>query len=576
MRLPLFFIVCLLTGNALFAQRVVSGRSGGQQVKIVPSYVFRAPSHLKVNIRLTEANGDGLLEAGEQAGLCFEIRNDGKGSAYGLKLQRLEDQRPDIGCPALFTGVSEIRPGENYTVTLPLRTEDSLQTGEAVLRFAVREHFGFDADTCIIQFHTVERLPVEVVCGGITLRQENGLVDRKEGLQAGILSEVGVECVNLGRSLENCRYVVRSEDKNLFLADTIGELGNMPIGTKSHLHFKICPNNRAMPGEELPVTVHIFSRENDRMVLKLPLAVDRRPPVKSVVTVKPELEAILKLQTVDREDELERLMRVPSSGIERKNAVAIVIGVENYKYLPVAPYASRDAALMAGYLKRTLGVGQVLEFCDNSVRGDFFKRWFDPEGRLAGLVKPGITDLYVYYSGHGIPEKDGNDVYLFPIDGKIAEAENCGYSLNRLYAALDGLNAKSVTVFMDACFIGVSKYSETYAERNISGTKGVLVRPLRVQPWLENEHFTVFSSSHQDQSSLAFDRSETGLFTYYLALGLHGDADADGDGKITGGELADYVTRKVVVASRRIRGEQTPLFCGRREQVIVEFKRKAP
>ena len=231
---------------------------------------------------------------------------------------------------------------------------------------------------------------------------------------------------------------------------------------------------------------------------------------------------------------------------------------------------------MAGYLKQTLGVGQVLEFCDNSVRGDFFNQWFGPEGRLARLVKPGITDVYVYYSGHGIPEKDGNDAYLFPVDGKIAEAENCGYSLNRLYAALDNLKARSVTIFMDACFIGVSKYSETYAERNISGTKGVLVRPLRVQPWLENKHFTIFSSSHQDQSSLAFDRSETGLFTYYLALGLHGDADIDGDGKITGGELADYVTRQVVTTSRRIRGEQTPLFCGCREQVIVEFKRKDP
>lgn len=572
----LLLSMCLLTGPVLFAQRVISGRSGEQQVKIVPSYVFQAPSHLKVNVRLIEANGDGLLEAGEESGLCFEIRNEGKGSAYGLKLQRLEDKRPDISCSACFAGVSEIRPGGDYTVNLPLRTEDVLQTGEAVLRFAIREHFGFDADTCVIQFYTVGRLPMELVCGEIILKQENGLEDKKGCMQAGVLSEVEVECVNLGRSLKNCRYVVRSEDRNLFLADTSGELGNIPIGAKSRLRFRICPNNRAMPGEVLPVGVHIFSEGNERVLLKLPLVVDRRPPGRSVLAVRPELETILKWQAAGWEDDLERLMRIPCSGIERKNAVAIVIGVENYKYLPVAPYASRDAALMAGYLKQTLGVGQVLEFCDNSVRGDFFNQWFGPEGRLARLVKPGITDVYVYYSGHGIPEKDGNDAYLFPVDGKIAEAENCGYSLNRLYAALDNLKARSVTIFMDACFIGVSKYSETYAERNISGTKGVLVRPLRVQPWLENKHFTIFSSSHQDQSSLAFDRSETGLFTYYLALGLHGDADIDGDGKITGGELADYVTRQVVTTSRRIRGEQTPLFCGCREQVIVEFKRKDP
>ena len=99
----------------------------------------------------------------------------------------------------------------------------------------------------------------------------------------------------------------------------------------------------------------------------------------------------------------------------------------------------------------------------------------------------------------------------------------------------------------------------------------MVVRRIGQAPWHTNRNFFVFTSSRNDQSSLAFDQSGTGLFTYYLAVGLKGAADADGDGKITTGELSDYIFSRVVEVSRKIRGEQTPQLFGRPDKVLIEY-----
>ena len=66
-------------------------------------------------------------------------------------------------------------------------------------------------------------------------------------------------------------------------------------------------------------------------------------------------------------------------------------------------------------------------------------------------------------------------------------------------------------------------------------TKGVKVKPLLYQPWLLNSSFRVFTSSSVGQAALVLDEARTGLFTYFLAMGLRGKADLNGDGHVTAG-----------------------------------------
>ena len=84
-----------------------------------------------------------------------------------------------------------------------------------------------------------------------------------------------------------------------------------------------------------------------------------------------------------------------------------------------------------------------------------------------------------------------------------------------------------MTVFLDACFSGVSRNSEAYKAENLVAMKGVKIRPVVGQPWETDPNFTVFSSSYFDQTSLAFDPSETGPGTYFLCAGLQGKAEPE-------------------------------------------------
>ncbi len=254
----------------------------------------------------------------------------------------------------------------------------------------------------------------------------------------------------------------------------------------------------------------------------------------------------------------------------RPYSVAIVIGVETYSFLPEAPFASRDAHLMERYFKTVFGVDKVITYTNASTSGFFFENLFNASGsELSRLITTGKTDLFVYYSGHGMHSSTGDELYLLPSDTKMNNIDRQGFSLNNLFEQLAALKTKSTTVFIDACFSGLGKFA-TERPVNLIPMKGIKVKPLVNQPWLSNPSFRVFTSSSNQQPSLVLGESRTGLFTYFLAAGLQGQADLDSDGRITMAELRQYITTHVPEISRKIYQEQTPCFYGDEEWVVYE------
>ncbi len=257
----------------------------------------------------------------------------------------------------------------------------------------------------------------------------------------------------------------------------------------------------------------------------------------------------------------------------RPHSVAIVIGVEQYRYLPPAPFASRDARLMERYFKTVLGVDKVVTYTDTSTSGFFFENLFDAAGGdLPRLITKGKTDLLVYYSGHGMHSANGDELFLLPADTKMNSIDRQGFSLNSLFEQLAALKAKSTTVFIDACFSGLGKFAHEERPVNLIPMKGIKVKPLLNQPWIDNPSFRVFTSSSDQQPSLVLGESRTGLFTYFLAAGLQGQADLDGDGRILMAELRRYIGTHVPEISRKIYQEQTPCFYGDENWVVYERK----
>jgi len=236
----------------------------------------------------------------------------------------------------------------------------------------------------------------------------------------------------------------------------------------------------------------------------------------------------------------------------RKNAYAIVVGIEQYReQLPKADFADRDASLMGEYLSMVLGYPEeniVVRTNENATKNDLEKYF---EGWLPNNVEKD-SSVFIYYSGHGAPNPKTGDAYLVPYDGDPTFVDKTGYPLKRLYAALDKLPAKEITVILDSCFSGAGGRSVL--------AEGARPMVLSVEnTLLAHGKTVVLAASAGNQISSTFKEKGHGLLTYYFLKGLQGDGDTNKDGVIDMVELYEYVKPNVQkVARKQYNNEQTP------------------
>ena len=55
--------------------------------------------------------------------------------------------------------------------------------------------------------------------------------------------------------------------------------------------------------------------------------------------------------------------------------------------------------------------------------------------------------------------------------------------------------------------------------------------------------------------------------------GIQGEADVDKNGKVTAGEMRDYLKENVSYEARKMGNEQNPVMMGKDQDVIVVLKR---
>lgn len=245
----------------------------------------------------------------------------------------------------------------------------------------------------------------------------------------------------------------------------------------------------------------------------------------------------------------------------RKNAYAIVIGIERYRQkLPQADFAIHDARIMAEYLTKALGVPEenlVTLLGDHATKTDL-EKYLD--GWLPNRVERDDS-VFIYYAGHGAPNPKTGEAYIVPYDGDPTYIETTGYSMKRLHETLAKLQSKEVIVMLDSGFSGAGG-------RSVLG-KGMRPVGFSIEgPRLAAGKTTVLASAFGDQVSGTYEAKGHGLLTYFFLKGLQGEGDLDKDGKIELGELFDYLKPQVERTARReFNNEQTPQLVGNREAI---------
>ncbi len=585
-------VLCLMGAIHAQAQSVTSESISFRLEDVTEMFM---PPDLRMNIKFIDDNNNNILEAEESGYILLEISNRG-GKADNVKVTVTPADRSygvDLGQSVINTYVDK---NSSTEVHVPMTASLNVPTGFTKFNIVVSEPMGYDINATLelstfeFQRAKLNLNGVEISDSGVDTKPYNGNPDNKLQNMDVVRATVLIQNIGDGEA-KKIRYTISSKDPNIRLltmsgyAQSItGEVADMLVGQTNEISFRLSPNaHYTHKGEFIPVFLTVMEDKGFGNITsqQIPIPFDAatvKPETVKVEGNKEMLMASLGTKVISNDDRVtsetryKDIMVAPLGQSIYQNAIAIVIGAEVYqdKAIAPAPYAARDAEVMSEYFRKSLSIKDVRTYTDGQATRSELKRLFDPQrGSLVYSVVPGQTDLYVYYSGHGVPMTmpDGSkDVFLIPYDvGKDWISED-GYSLNKLYRELASLNAKSVTVILDACFSGSSRTSEVYESQSIANQKFVIVDEAEMeQPWLNNPSFRVFTSSRGDQTSQANDRTRSGRFTYYLAVGLQGDADKDGNGKIMMSELVEFVTSNV---DKETSGQQTPQFNGNSDFVV--------
>ena len=244
------------------------------------------------------------------------------------------------------------------------------------------------------------------------------------------------------------------------------------------------------------------------------------------------------------------------------NALALIIGVSDYERTSdPAIYADKDAQYFQDYAALKLGVPDTNILTLINTDADRIEIKKAVKNWLLRMSEKDKSDVYVFFAGHGLASSDGQNMFLLPYDGDPELLEDSAIQRKQLFADIQAISPRSVTVFLDSCYSGGTRDG---------GTLVASLRPIIIKTKEQSipDGFTILSASQLDQTSQALSEAKHGLFSYFLMKGLEGDADINSDNKITAGELHSFVQEKV---ERQSGFKQTPDLQGDAERVIVQF-----
>jgi hypothetical protein len=252
----------------------------------------------------------------------------------------------------------------------------------------------------------------------------------------------------------------------------------------------------------------------------------------------------------------QRIKRSPQS-----DAVAIIIGVANYRRFPKAEFADSDARAFYDYARLSLGVptDNIRLLVDDKAESvEVFrtlKNW------LPSRVNVGKTDVFLFYSGHGLPSIDGKALYLLPPEVDRDYLERTAISQQEVISLINAAKPRSALLLLDSCYSGQTRSGQTLLAD---------ARPISIAAKSPDipKTFTLFSASGPNEMSSSSAELKHGVFSFFLMKGLEGDADLNKDGGITIAELKDFVSNKVKNWASRSNRTQNPMLIGNESKTL--------
>jgi hypothetical protein len=538
------------------------------------------PPFLELSLNFNDANGNGQLEADERASITGSLSNVGKGLAQDVKIRMSASPEDGITLPKVIK-LGAIGPGDEKRVNLPIESTHELKKGRTDLTVAVSEHYGYDADNIVFSVTTKAFDPPKLILVQTTISDDqtgDSYGNANSRIEPGELIEATSVIQNTGTGVaRNVRVSCLHESGAIrWSSESEFNLGDIRPGDSRQITYLFSVNKRYSGSDDLPIRLK-STEGKGRYGFETSAGLKLNQTVSGTTYVQvPSTSGTSKTNPTPSIEIDDVNVRIPEGKVRRRNAVAVIIG--NYRYdardLPPVPYAQSDAAIMKEYLVRSLGYeeGNIF-FVENATKAGMealFGTDSDARGRIYNHIKPGQSELFVFYSGHGAPDIESGKSYFVPSDCDPTLVRLGGYSLETFYKNLSLLATTKTWVVIDACFSGA--YQEGTL---IPGASPVYIELDSHERLLKNG--TVFSSAKGDQVASWYPEKKHGLFTYFFLKGLQGAADADGDNAITTAEMENYVTDNVsgvpYIARRLWQREQVPVVTASdKNEILLELK----
>ena len=479
------------------------------------------------SVQFVDPNGNNAIDADETCFINFKVENTGTGAAIN-SIAKIGTSEPIKGLKFRDVIIPKIMANEIKEVNIPISATDMTVDANVNLYVQVSEPHGFGTEAFTLQVDTRKFEPpfLQIVDYVASSSSESNVLKKKEKFTLQVLlqnTKPGTaKNVDVSISLPENVMLQETDKKHVSYVSVSGGV------TKSIEYPLIVTQNYS--SNEIPIKLHVQEKygkyaEDKTINLKLEQSLGQKIVVQSEQQSKQQSYDI---QIASLSSDVDK--NIPISKETNENTFALIIANESYKNVESVPFAANDGSIFSEYCKKTLGISEKHIYLALNATLNDIKHNIDLIGQAMDAYN-GEAQIIVYYAGHGIPNEADKSAYLLPVDGYSSNVET-GYSLKDLYAALSEHPAKSVTVFLDACFSGTKREGDMLAS-----ARGVAIK---VDETVPVGNMVVFAASQGDETAYPYKNQGHGMFTYFLLKKLQ-----ETEGDVSLGDLSEYVIDQV-------------------------------
>ncbi|WP_457623383.1 WD40 domain-containing protein [Persephonella sp.] len=471
---------------------------------------------LTLKISLIDEDMDKVLEGKEKIKLNVVGVNSGAVTAKDVTLRLINGSK--IGLPESIV-IGDIQPGSSVSKSFTFKLKEKLK-GEHKLSFYLETIEGFESNEIVFTFIGKDfKKPQFVIDYGI----KDGDGDGK--LEGGEVATIYLIVRNNGGDANNVKIKIKLPDGVRLIEGNLNQkIRNMPSGSYKKIPLTVAVTHRFVRlNKFLPISINI-NGEHINFKKKIDLALGEYIKPVEEIAVVPEKKPI----DVVSSDFILNLQDLPKPSKYREDALALVIGIGEYKNLPPSKYSEYDGILMKEIFEKVYKIKTYTLINEDAT----YAQIKSILNKIIGSAEE--KKVYIYYSGHGFVK--GNLPTIVPYDMPKTLDPDLMFSLQEILNEIREFGSpERVVIVSDSCFSGVGRDSV----KLMSDARPVFLAPKEL---ILPEKSIYISATDESGKSYSDRKLKHGILTYYIAKGLI-EGDKDRDNLLELDEIMEYVNK---------------------------------